>query len=127
MTKKQTILIVDDEPEMCTLYGDELTDAGYEVLTAGDGAEGVRLAKTARPDLVLMDMKMPVMDGVDAFMKLHEDPATQDIKVVFLSAFGDPKVVATDSKTAEELGARGFIRKGVGMDEFVEKVKGFLS
>lgn len=125
MAKKQRILLVDDEPEILALYGDVLTEEGFEVLTGHDGVEGVKLAQQ-QPDLILMDLKMPVMDGMDAFMKIHEDPATSKIKVVFLSAFGDPKVVGTDVKTAEEIGAAGFIRKGLKLSELVQKVREYL-
>ncbi|MBI4457973.1 response regulator [Candidatus Uhrbacteria bacterium] len=126
MTMKKRILLVDDEDEILSLYGEVLAEEGFEVLIAHDGAEGVKVAKQEKPDLVLMDLKMPVMDGMDAFMQIHDDPATRAIKVVFLTAFGDPEVVGADIKISEEIGAAGYIRKGITLDELVKKVREYI-
>lgn len=123
---KFLILLVDDEPKILKLYSETLQDAGFEALTALGGIDGLKIAQEKHPDLILLDVKMPDMDGIQAFMKLKEDPRTRDIKVVFLSAFGDPNVVETDIVIAKELGAIDFIRKGMSLDELVERVRKYF-
>ncbi len=129
MADKTHILIVDDEPEILTLYGDELKDAGFEVSTAINGAEGLRVAAAEHPDLILLDFKMPIMDGIEMFNKMKEMPELKDVKVIFITAFGDPRAagIESDIKFAEEMGAAGFIKKGVDLNEVVKKVSEVLS
>jgi len=117
------ILLVDDEPEIREIYSEALTQAGFAVVTAANGEQGVELAKKERPDLILMDIKMPILSGMDAAMKLKEDPDTRDIKIVFLTAFGDP---AKDMAVAKAYGAADFIKKGIGLDELATKVRTHL-
>lgn len=117
------VLIVDDEPEIRELYGAKLTRAGYAVDSAENGEIGVQKAKEKQPDLVLMDLKMPVMDGMEAFSKLREDPATKDLKVIFLTAFGDPHTIQSDIKFAKEMSVWDYIKKGESLDNIVARVK----
>jgi CheY-like chemotaxis protein len=121
------ILIVDDEPDVLTTYKTKLERSDFRVLTATNGEEGVAAAVANHPDLILMDVKMPVMDGVEAQQKLKDDPTTKDIKVVFLTAFSDPTRPEIDAKFAEENGALDFIKKGIGLDDFVTKIRGYLA
>ncbi|OHB20731.1 MAG: hypothetical protein A2939_00145 [Parcubacteria group bacterium RIFCSPLOWO2_01_FULL_48_18] len=125
MNSKPLVLIVDDEPEMLDIYGTVLRQAGFDVVLARDGQEGIGVAKKTHPDLILMDIKMPVLDGMDATMKLKSDEATRDIKVVFLTAFGDPEV---DKKVAHAYGAIDFVKKGAtSLDEFARLVGGYIA
>ena len=124
--KNNVILIVDDEPIILKLYSQTFKDAGFEVLTAANGTEGLKLAQEKHPDLILLDIKMPDLDGIQVFLKLKEDPKTTDIKVVFLSAFGDPNFIETDVAIVKEVGATDFIRKGISLDELVERAKKYL-
>lgn len=127
MTKNNPIiLLVDDESQILDVYSAKLRQVGYEVFTASDGAEAIKLAKEKQPDLILMDVKMPVKDGVDAAAGLKEDPATSAIKIVFLTAFSDPLRPEIDLKFAKELGALDFIVKGISLDELAEKVAGYI-
>ncbi len=80
------ILVVDDEPHIVKLVSFSLERNGHEVYQAADGVTGVRIAAEELPDLILMDVMMPVMNGYDALDKLKADPATRDIPVVMLSA-----------------------------------------
>ncbi|MDY0087946.1 MAG: response regulator [Coriobacteriia bacterium] len=80
------ILVVDDEPHIVKLVSFALERNGHEILQAGDGAEGVRLAAEELPDLILMDVMMPVMTGYDALDRLKAESSTRDIPVVMLSA-----------------------------------------
>jgi CheY-like chemotaxis protein len=126
MEKSSLILIVDDEADVAAVYKTKLERAGFRTITASNGAQGIVLAKEQKPDLVLMDMKMPVMDGIAAQQALKSDPATAALKVVFLTAFSDPMGPEIDEEIAREIGACDFIKKGIGLDEFIEKVRGYL-
>lgn len=120
------ILIADDEEDVLSVYKTKLERSGFEVITAANGAEAVAAVTAKHPDLILMDMKMPVMDGIVAQQKLMENPATKDVKVVFLTAFSDPLKLDVDEKVAKESGAVDFIKKGINLDELVAKVKVYL-
>lgn len=93
-----SILIVDDDPDQHTVCGLFLEHAGYEVLHAFDGHEGVEMARLHQPDLVLMDIRMRRMDGVAARRALADDPGTAAIPVVAVSAdvltWPEPRVLA---------------------------------
>src|SRR5450756_34624 len=77
-----TVLIVDDDPVIAMMYGLGLERAGYRVLSAKNGGAGLELVATAHPDLILLDVRMPVMDGIEVLTRLAADVATQDIPVV---------------------------------------------
>ena len=121
------ILIVDDESDLLGSYKTKFERSGFRVLTASNGEEGVAAAIANHPDLILMDVKMPVMDGVAAQQKLNENPATKDIKVVFLTAFSDPSRINLDETLAKTNGALDFIKKGSSLDDLVAKVRGYLA
>ncbi len=120
------ILIVDDEPDILSMYKTKLERAGFRVITAPDGAQGIQVATAERPDLILMDVKLPVMDGIEAQQKLRENAATKDLKVVFLTAFSDPARPEIDENLAKGTGALDFIKKGINLDELVAKIRGYL-
>jgi len=120
------ILLVDDDPEMLAMYKTKLVRSGFQVIVAPDGAEGVRTAAEQKPDLILMDMKMPIMDGVTAMQKIKENPDTKDLKIVFLTAFADPMKVESDMQLAKNAGALDFLKKGINLDELVERVRGYI-
>jgi CheY-like chemotaxis protein len=83
----QTILIVEDNMNNCTLLRDILSFHGYEIAVASDGNEGVALARKLMPDLILMDIQMPNMDGMTAGGILKGDPATSGLKIIALTSF----------------------------------------
>ena len=82
----QTILIVDDEPHIVRLVELNLSRAGYAVRTAGDGEEALAKIAEERPDLVVLDVMMPRMDGFEALKRLKTNPATEDLRVIMLTA-----------------------------------------
>jgi CheY-like chemotaxis protein len=83
------ILVVDDEPSIVKLVEATLSSRGYEIFKAYDGQEAIVEAKLHKPDLILLDVMMPHMDGKEARKRLLADPATKDIPVVHLTAVGD--------------------------------------
>lgn len=104
---KYRILLVDDEVDILEFVRYNLVKEGYEVFTACDGFEALRLAAECRPHLILLDMMMPVMDGIQTCRAIRRDPALHDTMVVFLSALGE-----------EEQQLNGF---GVGADDYLTK------
>ena len=117
------ILLVDDDAAIRDVFSLKLGQEGYRVIIAENGLECVNLAKEKHPDLILLDLKMPVMDGAQALAKLREDPATRDIKVIFLTSYGDPSVPGIDEKFAKEAGAMGYMKKDVDMAVFSDTVR----
>jgi CheY-like chemotaxis protein len=102
-----TVLIVDDDPVIAMMYGLGLERAGYHVLAAKDGVAGLELVETAHPDLILLDVRMPVMDGIEVLTRLVSDMATRDIPVVMLSNYSESAIV----KKALSLGAKQYLVK----------------
>lgn len=85
-----TILIVDDDEHTRRIYSDALENHGYTVITAAHGAEGVAMARRRKPDLILLDIRMPVMDGMRAMQYLKFDPETARIPIFAISGFANP-------------------------------------
>lgn len=83
----RSILVVEDDSDARTIYRDALVQRGYRVLTATQGAEGVYVARRQQPDLILLDLRMPVMDGLDALRYLKSDERTARIPVWGISAY----------------------------------------
>lgn len=84
---QRTVLVIEDDEHTCAVYQMALSTRGYRVMMAAQGAEGVHLARTRRPDLVLLDIRMPVMDGWDALRYLRSYPETSHTPVCAISAF----------------------------------------
>lgn len=85
-----TVLIVEDDEDTCRIYRDSLEHHGYRVLTASQGAEGVAIARRERPNLILLDIRMPIMDGRQAMRYLKADPQTSHIPIFGISAYFSP-------------------------------------
>jgi CheY-like chemotaxis protein len=126
MANQPLILVVDDDANFREIFSMKLSSEGYRVETAENGEQGVEKAKSLKPDLVLMDVQMPVMDGATAVLKLRDDPATKDTKVAFLTSLGDPHVEQPDVKFSESFGARGYLRKSDDLDKLAGQIKTFL-
>jgi len=101
------VLVVDDERSIRLLCRVNLVASGIDVLEASDGREGLELARQERPDLVLLDVMMPELDGWTVARELAADERTRDIPIVFLTA----RATTEDRRRAEKLGALGYILK----------------
>jgi DNA-binding response OmpR family regulator len=101
------VLVADDEPPIRLLCQVNLSIAGMDVLQATDGEEALELARTGRPDIVLLDLMMPRVDGWTVAQELRSDERTKEIPIVFLTA----RATANDRRRAEELGALGYVLK----------------
>jgi two-component system, cell cycle response regulator DivK len=114
-----TILIVEDNEKNMKLARDVLQAKGYETLEAVSGEDGLRLAKQQLPDLVLMDIQLPGINGVEAFKALRGDPQTAHIPVVALTA----SVTPTDRSAINAAGFDAFVSKPINLREFLGTVK----
>ena len=119
MTK---ILLVEDNEMNRDMLSRRLIRSGYEVVLAVDGEQGVTLAASGRPDLVLMDMSLPVLDGWEATRRLKADPATRETPVIALTAHA----MAGDEKKAREAGCDDFDTKPVEFARLLSKIEGLL-
>ena len=112
------ILVADDEPVNLALIKRRLEWEDYRVVTAENGGQAVATARRVLPDLVILDVMMPILDGLDACRLLKEDPSTRDIPVIFLSALDD-----TDTKVnGLALGANDYISKPFRVEELLARV-----
>lgn len=114
MLKK--ILIVDDEPQIVEICRDYLKAAGYDALTAKDGAQALQLARREKPDLIVLDLMLPEMDGLDVTRALRRE---SDVPIIMLTA----RVEETDKLIGLELGADDYITKPFSPRELVARVK----
>ncbi len=118
----KVVLVVEDDPRSLKLTRDMLSMSGYNSIPAVDGQEGVDLAKAQKPDLILMDIMMPKMDGYTACHALKKDSATKDIPVIMVTSVG----FELNKALAEQFGASGYITKPVDRQELVKTIKPFL-
>ena len=117
-----TILIVEDNEKNMKLARDVLQSRGYATLEAVTGEEGVRLAIDKKPDLVLMDIQLPGINGMEALRQVRADPGCAKIPVVAFTA----SVTPTDRSQISAAGFDGFISKPINLKEFLETVKRLL-
>lgn len=119
---RATILMVEDNPMNMELATDLLEAVGYTVRQALSAEEGIRLARTARPDLILMDIRLPGMDGHAAVQALKQDPVTARIPTVALTA----QAMQGDEEAALAAGFDGYIAKPIDTRSFSQAVARFL-
>lgn len=116
------ILVVDDEPDALELVGFNLKQAGFEVTTADDGSEALKKARETLPDLILLDLMLPEVDGLEVCKALKRDVATASIPVIMLTA----KAAEIDRVLGLELGADDYVTKPFSPRELVLRVKNLL-
>ena len=117
------ILLVEDNELSRDMLSRRLSRRGYEVLLAIDGAQAVDTARSGAPDIILMDMSLPVIDGWEATRRLKADAETRDIPIIALTAFA----MASDERKAREAGCDDFDTKPVDLPRLLEKVERWLS
>ena len=115
------VLIVDDEEEIGELLKKKLEQNKYEAITASGGQEALDICKTNKPDLVLLDIAMPGMDGYETCEKLKQDKATRDIPVLFLTAKDLNPQAAIERY--QSLGASGYLSKPSTIKELLDKIE----
>lgn len=119
---KHKILVIDDEPDVLDLISLKFGEAGYHVLTANSGAEGVEIARFERPDVIILDLMMPEMSGLDVCRALKRNPSTAHIAIIMLTA----KKSEIDRVVGLELGADDYVPKPFDLRELKLRVQAAL-
>ncbi|MGH7991854.1 MAG: response regulator transcription factor, partial [Limisphaerales bacterium] len=122
MPAKTKILIVDDEPDAIELLEFNLKQAGFEVVAAEDGAEALRKAKSSAPALIVLDVMLPELDGLEVCKLLRRDPTTSSLPIIMLTA----KAAELDRVLGLELGADDYITKPFSPRELILRIKKIL-
>jgi CheY-like chemotaxis protein len=115
---RYTVLIVDDIPVNIILLKTMLARINVQILTAVDGGQALETVRKLKPELVLLDIQMPVMNGLDVLKEMKNSPELKDIPVIMVSAYTSPE----DIEQSMSLGASGFIKKPVIMDILLSSV-----
>ena len=122
MTPKATVLIVDDEPFNVDYLEQELEDLGYQTITAFNGQEALEKIHSEEPDLVLLDLMMPVLDGFAVLAEIKADTYLRTTPIIIVSAANDSKSVVKGIKQ----GADDYITKPIDADHLKDKLKDYL-
>ena len=120
--EKKTILVVEDNPLNMKLVKGLLNIGKYHMLEANDAESGIQLIRTQQPDLVLMDIQLPGMDGLSATKILKEDPSVENIPIVALTSYA----MQGDKEKAMEAGCSGYIAKPIDTRKFLQTVSQYL-
>jgi CheY-like chemotaxis protein len=123
MAGKKKILVVDDDPVSLELMEAILLPNGYSVVTASDGRQGLEKAVSQQPDIILLDIMMPGMDGYSTLTKIKETRAVSNIPVIMLTAVG----FELNKELATRLGASGYITKPVDLQELLKTLSKILA
>lgn len=116
------ILVVEDNLDNMMLISDVLTSLQYEVLQAIDGAQGLKMACEERPDLILMDMSLPRVDGWTATRQIKADPELRDIPIIAVTAHA----MVGDRERALEVGCDDYISKPINLRDLANKLRNFI-
>jgi two-component system alkaline phosphatase synthesis response regulator PhoP len=119
---KKKVLIVDDEPNVRRLSRKILSNI-FDVVEAEDGKQAIEIAVTQQPDIILMDMMMPKMDGLTACHAIKKDPTTKSIPVIMVTAIG----FELNIKLSQQMGATGYVTKPFSSQDLLDKIGEVLS
>jgi two-component system alkaline phosphatase synthesis response regulator PhoP len=122
VSDKQTILVVDDEQDLLDLIEYNLNKEGFDVLKAEDGKEGIDVAREHHPDLILLDIMMPKMDGLEVVERIRNDDKLKRIPIIFLTARGDEK---TEVEGLDK-GGDDYITKPISTTKLISRIKAVL-
>lgn len=118
--KKPLILVAEDDIFLANIHNKKLSKEGFEVFVAPDGAKALDFARTRKPDLILMDLIMPTLDGFEALRALKADPDLKDVKVIILTNLSQEE----DKKKTMDIGATDYIVKSnVSFNDIIETIK----
>ena len=122
MSQKAKVLIVDDEPFNVDVLLQELEELDYELITASNGQEALDQIKSRQPDLILLDLMMPVLDGFAVLSEIKADDSLRDIPVIIVSAASDSKSIVKGIKQ----GADDYVTKPIDAEHLKNKLKDHL-
>lgn len=124
--QKKKILIIEDETPMLQILNDRLIASGFDIIQARDGEEGLQLALTHHPDLILLDILMPKMNGTVTINKLREDAWGKSVPVIMLTNVS-PDTDAALNEILKNQPAYYFVKSDIELDTLVEKIKGIFN
>jgi two-component system phosphate regulon response regulator PhoB len=116
---KPKVLIIEDDPDLSEVLAYNLRQAGYEVLSARDGADGLRQARLVLPDVIVLDLMLPLVDGLEVCRRLRGDPSTSHLLIMMLTA----KAEETDQIVGLSMGADDYVTKPFSVKVLLERVK----
>jgi two-component system cell cycle response regulator DivK len=116
------ILIIEDQEDNRAIMRDLLSGAGFELIEAMDGAEGVKLAQSERPDLILMDIQLPIIDGYEATRQIRAIVDLKSIPIIAVTSYA----LSGDEAKAREAGCNGYVAKPFSPRQLLAKVREFL-
>jgi two-component system cell cycle response regulator DivK len=119
---KKRILVVEDQEDLRGVLRDLLDGSGYSVVEAGDGNAGLASAKSEHPDLILMDIQMPIVDGYEATRRIKADPGLKDIPIVAVSSFA----MKGDEEKARAAGCDHYVTKPYSPMQLLKVIRGLL-
>ena len=122
MENKKKVLVVDDEPNVRRLLRSILSN-NFIVIEAGDGQQAVDITNTQKPDVILMDMMMPKMDGLTACCAIKKNPATKSIPVIMVTAID----FELNIKLSQQMGATGYVTKPFSSQDLLDKIAEVLT
>jgi len=123
ISEKKYILVAEDDAFYSQIFKTKLEKEGFDVIVVGDGVQTLEAVRERKPDLILLDMIMPVKDGFETLEELKADEKLKDIKVVVLSNLGQEE----DIQRAKKLGASSyFVKSNLSIQEMVKHIKNFL-
>jgi two-component system, cell cycle response regulator DivK len=117
------ILVVEDQPDNRQIIRDMLADTGYEIIEAENGEEALAAVAKQRPDLILMDIQLPVMDGYAATRRIKTDPALKSIPVIAVTSYA----LSGEEKKAREAGCNDYVPKPYSPRQLLAKIRQYLS
>jgi two-component system cell cycle response regulator DivK len=120
MTKR--ILVVEDQEDNLQILRDLLTSEGYQIVEAQDGEQGVRAAAAERPDLILMDIQLPLLDGYEATRRIKADPALRAIPIIVVTSYS----LSGDEAKARAAGCDDFVPKPYSRRQLMAKIREYL-
>lgn len=118
----KTILVVEDQADNRKILRDLLTNSGFEVIEAVNGGEGIQLAQSYHPDLILMDIQLPGIDGYEATRRIKEDHNLKDIPIIVVTSYA----LSGDQKKAYEAGCDAYVAKPYSPREMLARVREYL-
>jgi DNA-binding response OmpR family regulator len=122
--KKKKLLIIDDERDLLLVLEKKLNAEGYSVVIADNGHDGIMLAKSYQPDLIILDVSMPDIDGGEVNRKLKDLPETKDIPVIFLTCLLEKE---EEKRNGNVIGSNIFFAKPYDMEKLLKAIEGLLS
>src|SRR5262245_16200067 len=116
------ILVVEDQEDNMQILRDLLSSVGYELIEARDGQEGVRMAKAERPDLILMDIQLPILDGYEATRQIKAEPSLKTVPVIVVTSYA----LSGDEAKAREAGCDSYVPKPYSPRQLLAKIREYL-